>query len=481
MRRLPPGVYLFLGSRVLGSLVLASLFLASLALQLSAQVSAPPSLKDQLEAQYTSDTVLVVQKEGVLGIAPIILKACPATYRSGNLKAPEPSCYASLKDSSRILPPGEMVNPKEIKVNLQLGVVSLSLVECDTCNKGIPSSSYKAQVDFQFAKGYLEKGNVSEIVDTIGRVLNIAAKDEAENSGNQGTRNLLTNADIIKMASAKLGDPIIMSAIKSEPCCNFDTTVNGMIALKKAGVSDAVIQAMRDAQAAAQSGEASQLNLNGNWIAKGTDSRGSAEVEVDLATQPDGSVTGTTLFHGRVIATIRGTVQGNTFTYTSTGTLPSCPRTVTGTITFDGDTGSGHYEGSDCRGPIQNGTLTTSPVPQANQEEEAAAPAPTSVPGEKSFPARHSHLSWTSAEGNYACAGTLSIMPDGTVNFDCPQDSDPSGKGEQVSFAPGTIKEAKTKLGALHLATKTQGNFDFAMRRGDLEKALAVITPLVAK
>jgi hypothetical protein len=442
---------------------------------LSAQTANPPSLKDQLDAQYPDDAVLVVQKEGLLGVAPIIIKACPAKYQNGNLKAPDLSCYASIKDSSRIFPPGERVNPKEIKVNLQQEVVSLLVVECDACNKGITSSSYKAQVDFQFAKGYLEKGNISEIEDTIGQLLTIAGNDEAQNQNGHGAGNQLTNDDIVKMTTAKLGEGVIISTIKSEPCCNFDTSVSGMIALKKAGVSDSVIQAMRDAQAATPAPGASQLNLDGRWIAKFSNSRGPGEDEVDLATQSDGSVTGTELFHGRVVATARGTVQGNTLTYTSTSTSPNCPGAVNGTITFEGDTGSGHYEGTDCRGPIQNGIVTVSPAAQTSQES-----GPPSVPGQLSFAVRHNHLSWIS-EGTYMCPGTLSILPDGTVNFDCPQDGDPSGKGEQLSFAPATLKEAKVKLGALHLATKTQGNFDFAMKRDDLNKALAAIAPLVQK
>jgi hypothetical protein len=457
-----------------------ALYLASLVLPLSAQTANRPSLKDQLDAQYPEEAVLVLQKEGLLGVAPIIIKACPAKYQNGNLKAPDPSCYASIKDSSRIFPPGERVHPKEIKVNLQQEVVSLLVVECDACNKGITSSSYKAQVDFQFAKGYLEKGLVSEIEDTISQILAIAGNDEAQNQSGQGAGNPLTNDDIIKMTTAKLGDGIIISTIKSEPCCNFDTSVNGMIALKKAGVSDSVIQAMREAQTAAPPAGASQLNLDGRWIAKFSNSRGSGEDEVDLATQSDGSVTGTELFHGKVVGTSRGTVQGNTVTYTSTSSSPTCPGTVNGTIVFEGDTGSGHYEGADCRGPIQNGVVTISPAPEANQES-APQSAPASVPGQLSFAARHSHLSWVNPEGNYMCPGALSILPDGTVNFDCPQESDPSGNGEHLSFAPATLKEAKVKLGQLHLATKTQGNFDFTMKRDDLNSALAAITPLLQK
>ncbi len=240
-----------------------TLCLAVLMLQLAAQTANSPSLKDQLNAQYSPDAVLVVQKDGILGVAPIIIKSCPAKFQAGSLKAPEPSCYASIKDSSRMLPPGERVNPKEIKVNVQQETISLLLVECDACNKGITSTSYKAQVDFQFARGYLEKGNVSAIEDTIGQILTIGGNEEAQSQGGQGNVSLLTNDDIMKMSSAKLGEGIILSTIKTEPCCNFDTSVNGMIKLKSAGVSDGVIQAMRDAQASANAAPSDQGGQEG--------------------------------------------------------------------------------------------------------------------------------------------------------------------------------------------------------------------------
>ena len=56
----------------------------------------------------------------------------------------------------------------------------------------------------------------------------------------------LTNSDVIKMVRAKLGDAVIVSEIKHSTC-RFDTTPNGLIELKQAGVSDKVLQAMTEA------------------------------------------------------------------------------------------------------------------------------------------------------------------------------------------------------------------------------------------
>jgi hypothetical protein len=62
---------------------------------------------------------------------------------------------------------------------------------------------------------------------------------------------VLTNSDVLKMAKVKLGDGIIINKIKTS-ACNFDTSVDALVKLKEAGVSDAVIQAMHDAQEAAK-------------------------------------------------------------------------------------------------------------------------------------------------------------------------------------------------------------------------------------
>ncbi len=347
---------------------------------LFAQAPKPPSLKEQLEAQYPSGTVLAIQKQGILGVALSSSKTCAAKFQDGSLKPPGASCTTPLKDSSRLLTVGEKVSPSEIQVNLALGQISFWIVECDSCNKGTPSSSYKAQIEFQFATAYLEKGNVSEIEDTIGKVLSIDDSANQPAQSAQPASDVLTNADVIKMVKAKLGDDIIISTVNTSDC-NFDTSVNGMVKLKEAGVSDPVIKAMRDVQAAA--------NAPAN--------------DQGPASQPDAQ--------------------------------PAQPQ------------------------------------------------GPPPVPGQLSFSVKHRHYIFNlgGPDTEYYCPGTLSILPDGTVGFDCAPADDPSGHGEHLSFAPGSFKQAKMSVGRLHLASKGQGNFDFAGNRDDLNQALAKIAPQVQK
>jgi len=54
----------------------------------------------------------------------------------------------------------------------------------------------------------------------------------------------MTNADVVKLANAGLSAEVIASAIDHAPARNFDLSIDGLIALKRAHVPDAAIQAM---------------------------------------------------------------------------------------------------------------------------------------------------------------------------------------------------------------------------------------------
>lgn len=62
----------------------------------------------------------------------------------------------------------------------------------------------------------------------------------------------MTNHDVIQLAKAKLSDDVIISKIKHSKT-KFDMSTNGLVALKQAGVTDAVISAMMDAANGASS------------------------------------------------------------------------------------------------------------------------------------------------------------------------------------------------------------------------------------
>ena len=151
--------------------------------RLFGQTPQPPSLEEQLKAQYKlvkvapdghiaePGTVLVIQKGGILSVVPSSLIMCGNKYQDGNLKPAAGFCKATVANTSRDLAVGEKVYAWKLKVEIPKEKLTLQVIECDSCNGVGQPSLYKAQVDFQFARGYLEKAAVPELLDTISQVL----------------------------------------------------------------------------------------------------------------------------------------------------------------------------------------------------------------------------------------------------------------------------------------------------------------------
>jgi hypothetical protein len=72
----------------------------------------------------------------------------------------------------------------------------------------------------------------------------------------QKAKNTMTNADVIQMVTANLSEQVIITSIRQAPAKDFDLTPTGLIALKKAGVSDAVILVMQEVSTSAKSASA---------------------------------------------------------------------------------------------------------------------------------------------------------------------------------------------------------------------------------
>jgi hypothetical protein len=441
----------------------------------------PPSLEEQLRAQYDPATILTIQKQGVFAVASTSGKLCAVRYQDGKLNPAESSCLATLNSATRTLTVGEKINPSNIDVDLAKEKISFRIIECDSCNKGVQSASFKSQIDFQFAKGYLERADVPQVVDAISEVLafpDIAVEpppkttDLPDQAGGQPD-GALTNSDVMRMSKVKLPDGIIISKIKSSQC-NFDMTVDGMVQLKTAGVSDAVIQAMQDAQqatTAATDEPGSSPGSAGVWLGFANETA-SQDREAEL--------------HQNCRADFRRVYvprdAGNKFTDLCSQEGKTCERVC-------------DWEGHSfpctaiSRGGRRDGTrialCRSAAGDYVNAQNTATGPAAGSapVPGQASFSVRHRHsnaagLFVQGTQTVYYCSGTLSVSGDGTVAYDCSQTDDPSGRCEHVSFAPGSLKQAKVGVGGnLHLASKAQGNYDFY--GDDVRQAQAVIAPLV--
>ena len=60
----------------------------------------------------------------------------------------------------------------------------------------------------------------------------------------QTTPSPLTNGDVVRMVNGKLSEPVMIAAIENAWRWHFDLTADGLIALNRAGVPDAIIIAM---------------------------------------------------------------------------------------------------------------------------------------------------------------------------------------------------------------------------------------------
>jgi hypothetical protein len=235
----------------------------------AAQNTSTVSLAEQLEAQYQlvklgpdangtkvlePGTVLTIQKDGIFGVPHRSAAVCASRYQDSKVDSPETLCPAAIKKDSRPFKVGDKVYPSQIRADLKNDQISFGIIACDACNGTDPPSSFRSEVIFKFAKGYLANASVPEVEDTIAEVFAVdnsaaqappSAPSEAEEMGS----NVLTNDMVIKMAGAKLGDAVILAKMKGSQC-SFDTSTDALIKLKQAGVSDAVLQAMIGAAAA---------------------------------------------------------------------------------------------------------------------------------------------------------------------------------------------------------------------------------------
>ena len=196
--------------------------------------NAAPSLQDQLSAQYKlvkmgvdstgpsvieAGTILTIQKGGILGFANGNMAVLPAKYQNGTLTPPalaRPNSAgkagakicglfgkcSGVKDSvsnqatTRLFQVGEKVYPSKLEVNSNNDTVALSLVACDSCNKTDPPTFYKAQVVFQFAKGYLATASVPKVEDTMAEVLSLdQGGDSQQGQDNQGGQDQQNGQD----------------------------------------------------------------------------------------------------------------------------------------------------------------------------------------------------------------------------------------------------------------------------------------------
>lgn len=188
-------------------------------LTLSAQDAAPPSLQEQLSAQFTMvkmgadsngpaviepGTILAIQKGGILGVPYNQTAVFAAKFQGGQMHPPSVGtsnaatnagqklcglfgkCNSAKEQvnkqaTTKFFQVGDKVYPSKIEVKPDKDSVVLSVISCDSCNNVNPPTYYKSEVIFQFDKGYLAKANPPQIEDIIAQVF---SDNNGQNGGN---------------------------------------------------------------------------------------------------------------------------------------------------------------------------------------------------------------------------------------------------------------------------------------------------------
>jgi len=166
-------------------------------------------LEDQLKAQYTlvkmgadtsgtavveQGTILAIKKGGILSVPYGDASLSATRYQDGVVHSPNNAVMKGLgfgmgklgrTQTTRLMQVGEKVYPSKIIVNLPKDQVLIGVIACDSCNNTSPTTFYKADVVFQFAKGSLATTSPSQVEDTIAGLLNIDDSAGGDQGGGQ--------------------------------------------------------------------------------------------------------------------------------------------------------------------------------------------------------------------------------------------------------------------------------------------------------
>lgn len=170
------------------------------------------TLQEQLSAQYKlvkmgSDTsgysvveegtLLEIKKGGILGVPYSDQSIQSTKYESGAVHTPNSNVSKVIgfgmkkfgkEQTTHLMAVGDKVYAQKIEVDPNKDTVSLSIVECDKCNKTDPPTYMKAKVVFQFPKGSVANAQAGGVEDTIGQLLAISDSSQ-QDQGQQGQGN----------------------------------------------------------------------------------------------------------------------------------------------------------------------------------------------------------------------------------------------------------------------------------------------------
>jgi hypothetical protein len=180
-------------------LLFAAAVIAATLIPRIAHAQAPVTLQDQLSAQYKTvkigpdgeiagdpGTMLVIQNSGLIGVPFQAVALCPAKFKDNVLHLSVGFCAGMMQNVSGHFAKGAKVYPLKIDVNVGKEKISFQVVGCKVCNHANVPFPHKAEVVFEFDKGYLEKASASQVEDVIGQVFTITTEEEQQQAQSDG-------------------------------------------------------------------------------------------------------------------------------------------------------------------------------------------------------------------------------------------------------------------------------------------------------
>jgi hypothetical protein len=150
--------------------------------------TSPVSLEEGLTTQYKQGTVLVLQTNGVVGVNAACGVRPGSIFKDGQLHAPgivQKSIVGAAKCDTRAFPVGSQVYLAVAPgFSLKNNRIDFIFLQCDVanCSSGV-ETSYKAQVAFEFPKGYLATAGLGAVQDTIKHVFSVDTSANFTGSG----------------------------------------------------------------------------------------------------------------------------------------------------------------------------------------------------------------------------------------------------------------------------------------------------------
>jgi hypothetical protein len=244
-----------------------------------------------LKTQYPFGTLLIVRKDGLVGVNSDCSQPNIFTFKNGQLKAPgilqKLDSASSGPCETRPFPVGSKVLFASYMIVVpRTNLILVSGVQCDGCDSPMQdqrmsaaaggSPTFRVGVAFQFPKGFLVTATLAAVQEAIGQVFavdtsaNAGAGSPAAPSPTRGISGARSPSTLgpVYINSQSAGDRLVMKADGSFSLSEGGQNYTGSYSVTGAALKLHINELQKDAEIAIQG---NQLVVNGDeiWVQPG--------------------------------------------------------------------------------------------------------------------------------------------------------------------------------------------------------------------